>query len=88
VRQRHRHEEGSHRRGGAQQPQALGADPEDILREDREDRHGPAEEHREEVQADGPEQQFLGRDEAEAFHQALQQRPRARRDRRRDMADG
>ena len=52
-----------------------GAEPlwtrvEDLLGEDRQHRHGSAEKHREEIQADGPQQQPLGENKAQALAQA------------------
>ena len=63
--------QGQHGRGGdgaqslraAQQPAGVGADPQDILGEDRDERGGAGEQDGEQVERDGAQQQLVAEDE-------------------------
>ena len=60
-------ENGADARAGAEQAESEGAGVEDLARVDGEERDGAAEEDGEEVEADGPEDDFVAPDVAEAI---------------------
>ena len=64
------HEHGADGGCGAQGAQSLGARLQDLFGEDGQHRHGAAEQHGEEVEADGAQEEALGEHEAQPLAQA------------------
>jgi hypothetical protein len=71
-RQPQRHQQRADRRRGAQQAEAPRAGMQDVLGEDRQQRGGAAEQHREQIQRDHAEARPCDADEMHAGEQGLQ----------------
>ena len=67
-----RRNERAHGRRSAEEPEAGRTDLEDVLREDRQERDGAAEEHREEIERDRAEQDVRPPNEANARHHLVE----------------
>ena len=89
-----RHDDGADRRRRAQDTEADGADLQDVLGEDGKQRGDAAQQHGEQIQADGAEQQRLAPDQEDARDQAgpvgcfgrCRRRPRLQRKHQQDRA--
>ena len=79
ARQHDRHRQRAQRRRAAQQAQAPGADVQDVLGEDRQQRHRAAEQHREQVERDRAQHHLVLPHVAHAGEQRVQAHRLARR---------